>query len=142
MTSTNPIDYDQIDHVVLRARNINIMLAFYRDVLGCEVVKHNEPMGLFHLRAGSSMIDLVDMNGKLGPGGGAAPGLEGHNMDHFALRLTHFDGPALQAWFGQQGVEVGDEVQRFGAKGDGPSMYLSDPEGNRLELKGPEHASS
>jgi glyoxylase I family protein len=140
MSSVNPIEYDQIDHVVLRARDIDVMLVFYRDVLGCDVVKHNEPMGLYHLRAGSSMIDLVDMNGKLGPDRGAAPGLEGHNMDHFALRLNSFDADALQAWFRSQDVEVGDEVQRFGAAGDGPSMYLSDPEGNRLELKGPSQA--
>ncbi|MBT3788160.1 MAG: VOC family protein [Alphaproteobacteria bacterium] len=142
MTDANPIAYDQIDHVVLRARDIELMLAFYRDVMGCEVVRHNEPMGLYHLRAGSSMIDLVDMNGKLGPDGGAAPGLEGHNMDHFALRLKSFDAAALQAWFQQQSVDIGDEVQRFGAKGDGPSVYLSDPEGNRLELKGPSPVSS
>jgi glyoxylase I family protein len=142
MTDANPIDYDQIDHVVLRARDIELMLAFYRDVMGCEVVRHNEPMGLYHLRAGTSMIDLVDMNGKLGPDGGAAPGLEGHNMDHFALRLKSFDAEALQTWFQQQSVDIGDEVQRFGAKGDGPSVYLSDPEGNRLELKGPSLASS
>ena len=142
MTDANPIDYDQIDHVVLRARDIELMLAFYRDVMGCEVVRHNEPMGLYHLRAGTSMIDLVDMNGKLGPDGGAAPGLEGHNMDHFALRLKSFDAAALQAWFQQQSVDIGDEVQRFGAKGDGPSVYLSDPEGNRLELKGPSPVSS
>jgi glyoxylase I family protein len=133
----NPIDYDQIDHVVLRARDIDVMLEFYTSVMGCELVKHNELLGLYHLQAGSSMIDLVDMNGKLGPDGGAALGLEGHNMDHYALRLNSFDAAALQSWFQTRNIELGDEVQRFGAEGDGPSVYLSDPEGNRLELKGP-----
>jgi extradiol dioxygenase family protein len=76
------------------------------------------------------------MLGKLGPDGGAAPGDEGHNMDHFALRLNNFDAAVIQAWFHQNDIDIGEEVQRFGAAGDGPSLYLSDPEGNRLELKG------
>jgi len=136
MTTPNPVDFDQIDHVVLRVRDIEPMLAFYQEVLGCALVKHNEPLGLYHLQAGSSMIDLVDMNGALGAEGGAAPGSGGHNMDHFALRLIKFDGEALLAWFQDHNVEASDVVNRFGAKGDGLSIYLHDPDGNRLELKG------
>ena len=136
MTKKNPIKLAQLDHVVLRAKDIQAMLGFYRDVLGCELVKHNEPLGLYHLRVGTSMIDLVDMNGALGADGGAPPGREAHNMDHFALTLEGFDAQALQNWFQIQNVEVEDVKQRFGATGDGPAIYLHDPDGNRLELKG------
>ena len=137
MTSTNPIKIAQIDHVVLRAKNIKSMVAFYRDVLGCKVVKHNEPLGLFHLKAGSSLIDIIDMKGKLGAVGGKAPGKDRHNVDHFALRVKEFDDRALRRHLRGHGVKLGDTVTRFGAKGDGKSLYLWDPEGNGLELKGP-----
>ena len=128
MSSANPIEYDQIDHVVLRVRDAGVMLAFYRDVLGCDLVKHNESVGLYHLRAGSSMIDLMDVAGEPEP--------EGQNMDHVALRLNNFDAPAIQAWLRARDIEVSDAVMRFGAAGDALSLYLKDPEGNLLELKG------
>ena len=137
MAEHNPIRMSKIDHVVLRARAIGVMLGFYRDVLGCDVVKHNEPLGLYHLRAGVSMIDLVDMAGKLGAVGGRPPEREGHNVDHFAIRLETYDEDAIRKYLADRGVEVGESGERFGAEGDGPSLYLTDPEGNHLELKGP-----
>jgi catechol 2,3-dioxygenase-like lactoylglutathione lyase family enzyme len=137
MTASNPIRIAQIDHVVLRAKNIETMVAFYRDVLGCKLVKHNEPLGLFHLKAGSSMIDLVDMKGKLGLVGGRAPGKDRHNVDHFALRVKEFDNRALRRYLKSHGVNLGETAVRFGAKGDGKSLYFEDPEGNGVEIKGP-----
>jgi len=137
MPTSNPIRIAQIDHVVLKARDIDIMLAFYRDVLGCKVVRHNAPLGLYHLKAGTAMIDLVDMKGELGKSSGKPPGKDRHNLDHFALRLSAYDEDALRAHLIAHGVTPGKSGKRFGAKGDGMSLYLSDPEGNGLELKGP-----
>ena len=34
-------------------------------------------------------------------------------------------------------MQVGEQRKRFGADGEGPSVYLTDPEGNVVELKGP-----
>jgi extradiol dioxygenase family protein len=90
-----------------------------------------------HLRAGRSQIDLVDVDGEIGRKAGAAPASEGHNMDHVALRLEAFDEAELRAHLQAHGVEPGEVVTRFGAEGDGPSMYIADPEGNTVELKGP-----
>jgi len=135
MATPNPINIAQIDHVVLRARNIDTMVAFYRDVLGCKLVRHNEPMGLYHFKAGSSMIDLVDVKGKLGCG--KPPAKDRHNLDHFALRVKTFDLRALRKHLKSHGVELGASGDRFGAKGLGKSLYLRDPEGNEVELKGP-----
>ena len=124
-----------VDHVVVRAKNIDAMLGFYRDVLGCPVAKHNEPLGLWHLDAGGSMIDLVDMTGKLGAAGGPPPG-PGRNVDHIAIKVEPFDAEAIRAYFTASGVEPDQAAVRFGADGDGPSIYMRDPEGNGVELKG------
>ena len=131
-----PFTPASLDHVVLRARDIGAMLGFYRDVLGCAVAKHNEPLGLWHLRVGPTMIDLVDMNGKLGAAGGPPPGDGGRNVDHVCIRVTPFDEAAIRAYLAGRGYAADPAAVRFGAEGDGPSIYLRDPEGNGVELKG------
>lgn len=127
----------EIDHVVLRVVNLETMLTFYENVLGCNVEKRNDEVGLVQLRAGRSLIDLVPVSGKLGQAGGGAPGREGHNVDHICLRVEPFDADAIRGHLLLLGVGVGDVEQRYGAEGMGPSLYLSDPEGNTIELKGP-----
>ena len=47
------------------------------------------------------------------------------------------DVEAIRAHLTSHGAEVGDLVNRYGALGNGPSLYIDDPEGNRVELKGP-----
>ena len=136
-----PIKIRDIDHVVLRVREPEGMRAFYCDVLGCTVAKVQDKIGLVQLQAGRSMIDLVDVGGALGRMGGAAPGREGRNMDHFCLRVEPFDGEAILAFLKTQGVDGGEVVSRFGAEGDGPSIYITDPEGNVVELKGPPYST-
>lgn len=130
-----PYTLGGLDHVVLRAKDIDRMLGFYRDIVGLKVAKHNEPLGLWHLDAGGSMIDLVDMNGELGAAGGPIPG-EGRNVDHVALKVEPFDEAAIRAHFTAHGIETEEVKTRFGAEGDGPSIYFRDPEGNGVELKG------
>ncbi len=133
------IDIKGIDHVVLRVRDLPRMLAFYSDVLGCREERRVDKLGLVQLRAGASLIDLVPVDGQLGRAGGAAPGSEGHNMDHVALRIATFDLDALTAYLTAHDVDIGEAGTRYGAEGDGPSLYLKDPEGNTVELKGPPH---
>ena len=135
-----PFTLRQIDHVVIRARDPAALEAFYREVLGCTVERRQDGIGLVQLRAGASLIDLVDVDGKLGRMGGAAPGRDGHNMDHLCLRIAPFDREAIAAHLQAHGVAVGEYGSRYGAEGEGPSQYLSDPEGNVVELKGPPDA--
>jgi catechol 2,3-dioxygenase-like lactoylglutathione lyase family enzyme len=135
---TQPFDVQRIDHVVLRVRDLARSLRFYGDVLGCEVVRQREHLGLVHLRAGASMIDLVSVDGTLGARGGAAAGEEGRNVDHLCLRIEPFDEAALRAHLARFGLApVGPAETNFGAEGDGPSLYFMDPDGNTIELKGP-----
>jgi Predicted ring-cleavage extradiol dioxygenase len=134
---THPIRPAGFDHIVLRIIEKEKMIAFYRDVLGCAVDWDRPELGLTHIRAGASLIDLVTVDGKLGALGGAAPGPQGRNLDHFALAIRPFDEAAIRAHLAAHGVEIDDEGPRYGAEGEGPSIYIRDPEGNTVELKGP-----
>jgi len=127
----------EIDHLVLRVVDLKAMLRFYVEALGCQIERRQDAIGLVQLRAGSSLIDLVPIDGKLGRAGGAAPGPEGRNMDHFCLRVEPFDPGAIRSQLARFGYAAGPVEQRYGAEGEGPSMYVTDPEGNVVEFKGP-----
>jgi len=127
----------EIDHLVLRVTDLQTMLRFYSEALGCPLEVNRPDIGLYQLRAGRSMIDLVPVDGKLGAMGGAAPGKEGRNLDHLCLRVEPFDEAEIRRTLAPYGVEVGPVEQRIGAEGKGPSIYITDPEGNMVELKGP-----
>ena len=131
----------EIDHLVLRVKDIETMRRFYCDVLGAQHIQYRPHFGMSHLRVGRSMIDLVEVDGPSGKRGGAAPGKEGLNLDHFCFRVDPFDQEAIVAHLKKHGVEVGDIRPRFGAEGNGISIYLTDPEGNTVELKGPSDGS-
>jgi glyoxylase I family protein len=134
---THPVRVAALDHVVLRVADLDRSSAFYREVLGCAVEKWQPEFGLLQLRAGSALIDLVTLDGSIGREGGAGPAREGRNLDHFCLRLQNFDEPVLRAHLAAHGVEAGPTLQRYGADGYGPSIYLQDPDGNTVELKAP-----
>lgn len=126
-----------IDHLVLRVADVRRMLDFYVGVLGCELERERPDIGLYQVRAGRSLIDLVPVDGKIGRAGGAPPGAEGRNLDHFCMRVDPFDGEAIRAHLATCGFAPGPIESRYGADGTGPSIYVTDPEGNVVELKGP-----
>ena len=133
-----PFSVQRIDHLVLRVKDLERATAFYRDVLGSELVRRRDDLGLMHLRAGASLIDLVSVDGPLGQKGGAAAGPEARNLDHLCLRIDPFDEAAIVAHLLACGVAPhGPAQNNFGAEGQGPSLYFSDPDGNTVELKGP-----
>lgn len=134
---TPPFALRAIDHVVLRVVDLDRVAGFYRNVLGCTDERTQAEIGLYQLRAGSSLIDLVTVGGKLGAMGGAAPGAEGRNLDHFAITITPFDDDAIRAHLARHDVAIEQAGPRYGAEGEGPSIYIADPEGNIVELKGP-----
>ena len=130
------INVQAIDHVVFRVRDLDRVAQFYTDVLGARWERRREDIGLYQLRIGTALLDLVPVDGKLGRLGGAAPGDEGRNVDHVCFRVLPWDGDAIVAELAAHGIEA-DVSDRYGAEGSGPSIYLRDPEGNNLELKGP-----
>ena len=124
-----------IDHIVLRVSDVERMIAFYCTVLGCSVQWRRPELGLVHLRAGSAMVDLIPVDGRLGKAGGAAPGKEGRNMDHVCLRVDPFDVDQIVKHLESHQARVGEIRPRFGAQGEGVSIYVYDPEDNLIELK-------
>jgi catechol 2,3-dioxygenase-like lactoylglutathione lyase family enzyme len=126
----------QIDHVVLRVIDLERMLRFYIDVLGCTPEKDQVEIGLYQVRAGSSLVDLVPVEGKLGRAGGRAPASDGRNLDHLCLSIEPFIPEEIFAHLAKHGVVGGPVESRYGAQGEGPSIYVTDPEGNIVELKG------
>ena len=126
-----------LDHVVLRVRDLDAALGFYVGVLGCSEERRIGALGLVQLRAGAALIDLVPLDSPLGKAGGGPPDPGARNVDHFCLRIEPFEAEALAAHLRAHGVPPGDVGERYGADGYGPSMYLRDPDGNVVELKGP-----
>lgn len=126
-----------LDHVVLRVADLEASVRFYVDVLGGTMEREIEALGLHQVRLGAHLVDLVPVDSPLGRNGGGAAGATERNVDHFALELVRFEKAALAAHLEAHGVEPGDVATRYGAKGDGPSMYVRDPDGNVVELKGP-----
>jgi|ERR1044072_2092576 catechol 2,3-dioxygenase-like lactoylglutathione lyase family enzyme len=131
------IPVKQLDHLVIRARDLDLMVRFYCEVVGCALDKRVDELGLVHLRAGRSMIDLISVDGKLGLMGGAPPQAEGHNLDHLCLKVEPFNLSEILSHLQNQGVDVSELQNNYGAEGYGPSIYIKDPEGNTIEFKGP-----
>jgi catechol 2,3-dioxygenase-like lactoylglutathione lyase family enzyme len=138
-----PFSIRHIDHIVLRTADARTLLRFYEDVLGCTLERQLD-IGLSQLRAGNALIDIVDTtrmpdNSGSRTGSGDSPGVAGlrRNMDHFCLRVDPFEPDTIRAYLADNGVESGEPVEVYGAEGFGISIYLEDPAGNTVELKGP-----
>ena len=131
-----PFKLVALDHVVIRVGDLPGMTAFYTEALGCELVWKRDALGMTHLRAGTALVDLVDRAGPLGGGGDGVPeGVSGGNLDHICLTVSPFDEATIVAHLAGWGIVPGEAMERFGAQGAGVSVYLVDPEGNRVELK-------
>jgi glyoxylase I family protein len=122
-----------IDHIVLRAVDPAALERFYLDVPGCAFEKRQGTLA--QLRAGHALIDIVPADAT-GPAAGTSS-TGGANLDHLCLRVEPFDAAAIAKHLVAHGVPCGEEMSRYGAEGQGPSVYLHDPEGNGVELKGP-----
>ena len=126
-----------LDHVVLRVTDIDKSIAWYERVLNGSVERSLPEFGLYQIRIGAALVDLVPIESKMGRAGGGTLQPDGRNLDHFAVQLAEFDKTELYAHLESAGVTPTNVERRYGAQGYGPSMYLKDPDGNVVELKGP-----
>jgi glyoxylase I family protein len=131
-----PFKLEGIDHVVLLVRDMVEARRFYEEVIGCSVDRELPQYGMLQLRAGASLIDLVDIGSSEGQW--ARPETEGgRNMDHVCLLTGPCEEQAMRAHLARHGINIVEEGIRYGANGDGMSFYICDPSGNQVELKGP-----
>ncbi len=129
-----PFSILELDHVVLRVTDLEVSLQFYRDVLGCVLERTLPELGLYQLRAGRHLIDLVVVGSRLG--GVHPPAVKRPNQDHFCLLIDRFDPEILCAYLDEHRIGYGEVADRYGAMGQGPSLYIRDPDGNTVEIKG------
>jgi len=123
-----PVKIAEIDHVVFRCRDQKKMLDFYTRLMGLVEERRLEQIGLIQLRAGRGMIDLVPSP--------AAVDEKSENVDHVCLGIEAADMNAVARNLRACGVAIIEgPVMRYGAHGDGLSIYIHDPEGNVIELK-------
>ncbi|MCZ6458361.1 MAG: VOC family protein [Gammaproteobacteria bacterium] len=155
-----PFEIQRLDHLVLRTRDIERLVAFYEG-LGCTIVRKLDAMSMCQMRAGDSMIDIVSIAPDPATADSAAPDLaapdsaapdsaapdsaagaeQGRNLDHFAIRVEPFDESAILAYCKAHAIESQTmPMSLLGADGYGPAIYIKDPDGNRVELKGPPDA--
>lgn len=129
MSEIPPFRLERLDHLVLRTTDVERLVSFY-GMLGGRVVRKVDGMNLVQMAVGSSMLDIVE--------GSEPPAADGRNLDHFALRVEPFDREAILAWCGARNIPAeAPEFLLLGADGIGPAVYIEDPDGNRVELKGP-----
>jgi glyoxylase I family protein len=137
MADERPFAMKGLDHVVVRCTDLAAMKHFYCDVLGGTIEEEDTDIGLYQVRIGNHIVDLMPVDEPSGRKGGPAPGKDGHNMDHFAIQIAPYDDDAIRAYLSGHGVELGATIMRGGAEGEGWGIHIKDPEGNTVELKGP-----
>lgn len=131
---TAPVRFLNLDHVVIRCADLAAMRHFYSSILGCSLERALEEQGLYQYRAGTALIDLVDIEKPIGKG--PPPDPDRRNMAHFCLRVADGDWDEIIAYFRDNGIDIDDApARRYGADGHGQSIYFRDPEGNEIELK-------
>lgn len=133
-----------LDHLVLAVLDMDAMLAFYCGVLGLEAERvdaYRDGRALFPLvRLGdSTVIDLLPP--ALWAMGGESSGERDAagrrcNLNHFCLAVDAGQWQPLLARLAEAGVEIeSGPMTLSGARGDAPAIYVSDPDGNKLELR-------
>jgi len=114
------------DHLVVRCADVETTLAWYLDLLGLEPVRVDEwrrghaPFPSARVNS-DTIIDLV-------PGA-----TDDGRLDHICLVIEPVDLDALVA-SGEFDVIEGP-VRRSGARGDGTSLYVRDPDGLVVEIR-------
>jgi len=128
----------RLDHLVIRTTNIKEMISFYCFILGYKVGRDNlKESGLIELSAGESMIDLFDVSSdNISIEKTIQCDKDIKNLDHFCILLESFDETDIKVHLKNFGVSCSDVEMNYGSNGYGPSIFLYDPDGNKVELKG------
>jgi len=124
-----PVTVTAFDHLVLRCADVDVTLAWYVDVLGLQPMRVKEwrageiPFPSVRVDAGT-IIDLISRRDNSSGSG---------SVDHFCLVVDDVDLDALATSGVFDVVET--TATRYGARGNGTSLYVRDPDGMTVELR-------
>jgi len=126
-----------MDHIVLNAEDVEVLLRFYVDVVELEP----ERVEAFH--QGKVPFPSVRIN--VGTVIDLAPKMmwertqlrtKGRpNLNHFCVSLEKAEWDRLRARLAANDITIEGPVPRWGARGNGTSFYFHDPEGNEIEAR-------
>tara|TARA_B100000378_G_scaffold90747_1_gene71752 strand:+ start:587 stop:1030 length:444 start_codon:yes stop_codon:yes gene_type:complete len=125
----------EMDHIVLRNKDVEVSLKFYTKVLGLQAERIDE-WRAGEVRFPSARINadtIIDFFGT-----DQEPiGKEGDkNQDHYCMVIEPTDMEELKSKFEAMGVEIqAGPGKRWGSHGDGISLYIYDPDDNVVELR-------
>jgi catechol 2,3-dioxygenase-like lactoylglutathione lyase family enzyme len=127
-----------MDHIVLNVSDVERAVRFYAQVLGLPTERleaYREGKVPFpSVRVGAdTVIDFFAVSGQ----GSAESGPAKHpNLGHFCLALEKADWDSLRGRLEASGVAIHiGPIKRWGARGNGTSIYFRDPEGNEIEAR-------
>jgi glyoxylase I family protein len=128
--TTKPLEIDGIDHVVLQVTNVERSLQFYVGVLGMSLERVIEDLGIYQVRCGRNLIDLVAL-----PPGSVLAEKSQRGLDHVCLHVRG-DMTRIFEYLKENDVELGSPLRElYGATGFGTSVYVFDPDRHMIELK-------
>ena len=133
------MEYIGLDHVAINVRDIDRALDFYCDVLGLEALRVDEfksgKVTFPSVRvSGGTILDFMPIPDSASPPDSEGSGVE--TMNHLCMVTSEAGFNELTNRLETHAVAVEQgPVTRWGAKGNGTSVYLLDPEGNRVEIR-------
>ena len=131
-----PFDPVGLDHLVLYVNDLDAATRWYEEVLGCTRGVDYPEIAMRHLWFGAILIGLWDLSDPRAAY--ARPAVAGgRNVDHIALATGPFDPAALLRHRARHGLTPEQHLIQTGARGLGHAIYIRDPWGNRIEIKGP-----
>jgi len=122
------VEIHELDHIVLNVSDVERSLAWYEVMLGLGGVRIDEwrsgdvPFPSVRVSDGC-IIDLFASDDVA----------SGDNLNHFCLVASRADVDAVAS--DERFTVVDGPGPRFGARGDGWSIYVSDPDGNTVEIR-------
>jgi catechol 2,3-dioxygenase-like lactoylglutathione lyase family enzyme len=126
-----------MDHIVLKVRDMDRVLDFYLNVLGLKGERLEEfrqgrvPFPSVRINH-DTIIDLFPVQASADD----VPDARSSDLDHFCLVVDQTDMSQVVAYLQRHGVAIQQgPVTRWGAHGNGTSIYFSDPENRQIEIR-------
>jgi catechol-2,3-dioxygenase len=123
------VEVKELGHIVLYVRDLEVSRTFYRDVLGWkEIAAVGSQMAMFS--SGRTHHELLLI--AVGPDAAPVPSGRRVGMYHFGLKIGTTDGELREAL--QTLTDAGANVVGTADHGVTHSLYITDPDGNEIEL--------